>query len=443
MKKHIIEVDGKEYILVLRGNDLFLFQSKDGKLERVSLEDTNNKEELIHNSLKAILLEIEEDVQKKLKQGLYSNIDDIMGEIKTRVGNINMSQLDGIVNSVNFENYEEYKTMIKHIANQWKEMDTAQKQQMVEDQLNIDLRTLFTEYGIKEYEIGPSKSVITYEKDGVVHTLINTDPNTTIYDVVFNNLELEKIKTREELDAEIKRIIELESTHKYQQNRTEEMENLEDYEKQIAEYLQQEHGYTNIKGITPNDSSVIDGGWIVELNDGQKVPIFVTKNDNGTLSVTFGKEKQVNSAEEPNAENKELDADSKAIEEQINSKTNEEQIFDIYKRFICEAQELTEEDKNVIEFYNENEEEFYKLPLDARELCQEILNTYNEMQMQYENSTGGMQDTKAKQKKLEPPKSTPTPNKTEEGGMVYVGIVTFLSGVITGIFVYLFYRMFS
>lgn len=62
-----------------------------------------------------------------------------------------------------------------------------------------------------------------------------------------------------------------------------------------------------------------------------------------------------------------------------------------------------------------------------------MLNTYNEINQKTNTNTT------AKQYKLEPQKQT---NKKDESGMTYVGIVTFLSGVITGIFVYLFYRMF-
>ena len=432
MKNHYIEVDGKKYILTLRNNELYLFENKDGKIEKVNQDEIKDKNEMIQNILKELLITIEEDINNKLKQGTYKNIDEITDEIKKRVGSINISQLNTIMRNENFETFEEYKMMLKHISDRFDEMDIENKKQLIENQVDVDLRTLFAENGIREYEVSPSKSVITYERDGVVHTLINTDSNTTIYDQIFKSIEFDKMTSREEIDREISRIIDLEREYKYSENETVDYNNLDDYKKEIADYLKKEYGYTNIKGINPEDSSVIDGGWIVELNDGNKIPIFAIRNENGTLQVTFGKEKQVSSSETPETETRQIDNATKKIEKEIDSQTKEQQLLELYQKFIIEGEELTEEGKTLLETYNNNEEEFYKLPQEVRDICQEMLNVYNEMNKSKEN-----ENTNGRQYKLEPPK-----NKLEQSGMVYVGIVTFLSGVITGIFVYLFYRMF-
>lgn len=331
--------------------------------------------------------------------------------------------------NTNFESIEEYKQLIKNLSDSFNEMNVEEKRELIENQVDVDLRTLFAENGIKEYEVSPSKSVITYEKDGVVHTLVNTDPNTTIYDVIFKSIQFDKLNSREEIDREISRIIELERQHKYKENQTVDVNNLDDYKRQIADYLKKEYSYTNIKGIEPEDNSVIDGGWIVELSDGNKIPIFATRNENGTLSITFGKEKQVNSQTTPETEMREIDNDTKNIEGEIDIETKKEQLKELYQKYIIDDEELSEEDIKVIETYS-NEEEFDKLPEDVKEICQEILNTYNELNQEKDNT-----NSNGRQYKIEPPKQS-------DSGMAYVGIVTFLSGVITGIFVYLFYRMF-
>ena len=433
MKDHYIEIDGKRYILTLRNSELFLFENKDGKIEKINQNEIKDKNEMIKNSVKELLLIIEEDINNKLKQGSFKSIDEIKNEIKNRVGSINVPQLKTIIGDINFESYDEYKEMLKHLSDRFNTMNIDAKKELIENQVDVDLRTLFAENGIKEYEVSPSKSVITYEKDGVVHTLINTDPNATIYDQIFKSIQFDKLNSKEEINREISRIIELERKNKYQENQTVDINNLDDYKKQIADYLKKEYNYTNIKGINPEDSNVIDGGWIVELNDGNKIPIFAIKKEDGTLSITFGKEKQVTSQDSPETEMKRIDNDTKNIEGEIDSQTKEQQLLELYQKFIHEGQELSEEDIRLLETYNLNEEEFYKLTPTAREMTQEMLNTYNEMNQKTNTNTNG------KQYKLEPPK---TPHNNDESGMAYVGIVTFLSGVITGIFVYLFYRMF-
>ena len=431
MKKFFVEIDGMYYLLVLQRNNLLLFEFKNNKLQRVYEISDEEKSKIIHDIIVELLINIEKDINNKIKHGEYKNVDEITNEIRDRINMLGDSPLD-LLENIDFESYDEYQDMIRKVSEKFKEMSNQEKKEVIENKVDVDLRTLFAENGIKEYEVSPSKSVITYEKNGEVHTLINTDPNSNIYDLLFKNLEFDKLYSREDLDKEITRIMDLEKEHKYQNNKTSEYNELEDYEKSIADYLAKEYGYTNIKGIVPEDSSVIDGGWIVELSNGEKIPIFATKNESGALSITFGKEKQVDSVSRPDTEIKQLDEASKIIEEEVNEQTRDEQLLEIYQKFIINGQELSDEEKAIVEFYNNNEEEFYKLTQEARDICQEIINAYNEIYHIKDNP-----NERGRQYKLESSKKNP-----DESGLVYVGIVTFLSGMFTGFFVYLFFKMF-
>ena len=408
MTKHYVEINGKTYIFVFKENQLLLFEIINGKPQKVNTNELKDKNEMIQNSLTGMLKIIEEDINKKIETGKYNSLNEVTKDIKDRVGCINITQLNMLVREINFETNEEYKTMLKHLSDKFIEMDLERKKQVVEQQIDVDLRTLFAENGIKEYEISPSKSVITYEKDGIIHTLNNTDPNSTIYDVVLKSINLDKMNSREELDNEISRIMDLESQHKYQKNRTVSFNELEDYKQNIAEFLQKEYGYTNIKGIEPEDSNIIDGGWIAELNDGNKIPIFAIRNENGLISVTLGREKQIDSIDEPSTQAKQIDKDSKTIEKEINSQTREEQLTEIYKKLFNE-EELTEEEKEIIEIYDKMQMEKYP----ERYATNEKVLKLGEM-----------------------------PKPTDESGTIYIGVVTFLSGLITGIFVFMFFKMF-
>lgn len=433
MTKHYVEINGKTYIFVFKENQLLLFEIINGKPQKVNTNELKDKNEMIQNSLTGMLKIIEEDINKKIETGKYNSLNEVTKDIKDRVGCINITQLNMLVREINFETNEEYKTMLKHLSDKFIEMDLERKKQVVEQQIDVDLRTLFAENGIKEYEISPSKSVITYEKDGIIHTLNNTDPNSTIYDVVLKSINLDKMNSREELDNEISRIMDLESQHKYQKNRTVSFNELEDYKQNIAEFLQKEYGYTNIKGIEPEDSNIIDGGWIAELNDGNKIPIFAIRNENGLISVTLGREKQIDSIDEPSTQAKEIDKDSKTIEKEINSQTREEQLTEIYKKLFNE-EELTEEEKEIIEIYRNNEEEFNKLSKEAREMCKEIIEIYDKMQMEKYPERYATNEKVLKLGEM--------PKPTDESGTIYIGVVTFLSGLITGIFVFMFFKMF-
>ena len=433
MTKHYVEINGKTYIFVFKENQLLLFEIINGKPQKVNTNELKDKNEMIQNSLTGMLKIIEEDINKKIETGKYNSLNEVTKDIKDRVGCINITQLNMLVREINFETNEEYKTMLKHLSDKFIEMDLERKKQVVEQQIDVDLRTLFAENGIKEYEISPSKSVITYEKDGIIHTLNNTDPNSTIYDVVLKSINLDKMNSREELDNEISRIMDLESQHKYQKNRTVSFNELEDYKQNIAEFLQKEYGYTNIKGIEPEDSNIIDGGWIAELNDGNKIPIFAIRNENGLISVTLGREKQIDSIDEPSTQAKEIDKDSKTIEKEIDSQTREEQLTEIYKKLFNE-EELTEEEKEIIEIYRNNEEEFNKLSKEAREMCKEIIEIYDKMQMEKYPERYATNEKVLKLGEM--------PKPTDESGTIYIGVVTFLSGLITGIFVFMFFKMF-
>lgn len=433
MTKHYVEINGKTYIFVFKENQLLLFEIINGKPQKVNTNELKDKNEMIQNSLTGMLKIIEEDINKKIETGKYNSLNEVTKDIKDRVGCINITQLNMLVREINFETNEEYKTMLKHLSDKFIEMDLERKKQVVEQQIDVDLRTLFAENGIKEYEISPSKSVITYEKDGIIHTLNNTDPNSTIYDVVLKSINLDKMNSREELDNEISRIMDLESQHKYQKNRTVSFNELEDYKQNIAEFLQKEYGYTNIKGIEPEDSNIIDGGWIAELNDGNKIPIFAIRNENGLISVTLGREKQIDSIDEPSTQAKEIDKDSKTIEKEIDSQTREEQLAEIYKKLFNE-EELTEEEKEIIEIYQNNEEEFNKLSKEAREMCKEIIEIYDKMQMEKYPERYATNEKVLKLGEM--------PKPTDESGTIYIGVVTFLSGLITGIFVFMFFKMF-
>ena len=433
MTKHYVEINGKTYIFVFKENQLLLFEIINGKPQKVNTNELKDKNEMIQNSLTGMLKIIEEDINKKIETGKYNSLNEVTKDIKDRVGCINITQLNMLVREINFETNEEYKTMLKHLSDKFIEMDLERKKQVVEQQIDVDLRTLFAENGIKEYEISPSKSVITYEKDGIIHTLNNTDPNSTIYDVVLKSINLDKMNSREELDNEISRIMDLESQHKYQKNRTVSFNELEDYKQNIAEFLQKEYGYTNIKGIEPEDSNIIDGGWIAELNDGNKIPIFAIRNENGLISVTLGREKQIDSIDEPSTQAKQIDKDSKTIEKEINSQTREEQLTEIYKKLFNE-EELTEEEKEIIEIYRNNEEEFNKLSKEAREMCKEIIEIYDKMQMEKYPERYATNEKVLKLGEM--------PKPTDESGTIYIGVVTFLSGLITGIFVFMFFKMF-
>ena len=426
MNKHIIQINGKTYIFYLKNSVLTLFEYVNGTLEIV---DIKNDKVAISGLLEIIKKEIEE----KISKNEYKSLEEIKKDIDDKIGGINFMEAQNIMQSLNFENSKEYDEALKYLYNRFEDQnkEIELKKEIIEENIDINLKELFEKHGISEYEVGTNKSVITYMKNGMPHTLSYSNLDSNIYDVIIQSIEFDKMHSEEEIDAEIERVLETEKQFKFTENETVQTNELEDPMDEIKDYIRKEYNIQQIYGIKSGDTNVMDGALLIDVGNGWE-PIFVTK-ENGVLKVTFGNEKEIN--EDGKVELNQTETGNKELKKDVNAFTKEEQLKEIYLK-LQNGKQITDEDKEIIAFYRKDEYNFYQLSKEGQEICKEIFTITDDLEKENNpelNKEGNV-------KKLgEWPKPTP---KTEENAFAYIGLVTFLSGLITGIFVYAFFKLF-
>lgn len=426
MNKHIIQINGKTYIFYLKNSVLTLFEYVNGTLEIVDIK--NDKV-----AISGLLEIIKQEIEQKISKNEYKSLEEIKKDIDDKIGGINFMEAQNIMQSLNFENSKEYDEALKYLYNRFEDQnkEIELKKEIIEENIDINLKELFEKHGISEYEVGTNKSVITYMKNGMPHTLSYSNLDSNIYDVIIQSIEFDKMHSEEEIDAEIERVLETEKQFKFTENETVQTNELEDPMDEIKDYIRKEYNIQQIYGIKSGDTNVMDGALLIDIGNGWE-PIFVTK-ENGVLKVTFGNEKEIN--EDGKVELNQAEIGNKELKKDVNAFTKEEQLKEIYLK-LQNGEQLTDEDKEIISFYRKDEYNFYQLSKEGQEICKEIFTITDDLEK--ENNPELNKDGNVK-KLGEWPKPTPKP---EENAFAYIGLVTFLSGLITGIFVYAFFKLF-
>ena len=426
MNKHIIQINGKTYIFYLKNSVLTLFEYVNGTLEIVDIK--NDKV-----AISGLLEIIKQEIEQKISKNEYKSLEEIKKDIDDKIGGINFMEDQNIMQRLNFENSKEYDEALKYLYNRFEDQnkEIELKKEIIEENIDINLKELFEKHGISEYEVGTNKSVITYMKNGMPHTLSYSNLDSNIYDVIIQSIEFDKMHSEEEIDAEIERVLETEKQFRFTENETIQTNELEDPMDEIKDYIRKEYNIQQIYGIKSGDTNVMDGALLIDIGNGWE-PIFVTK-ENGVLKVTFGNEKEIN--EDGKVELNQTETGDKELKKDVNAFTKEEQLKEIYLK-LQNGKQITDEDKEIIAFYRKDEYNFYQLSKEGQEICKEIFTITDDLEKENNpelNKEGNV-------KKLgEWPKPTPKP---EENAFAYIGLVTFLSGLITGIFVYAFFKLF-
>ncbi len=440
MEKHYIQIGGKQFILAFKDNNLSLFEYTNGQMKLLNPNNINQGNAVVQVVLSELVKEVGKGINKKLKDGEYANLSEATNDIQKKIGSINMPQLNSKVKDLHLETNEDYKLLLNNLETTFTKLELEQKKQMVENSIDVDLRTLFAENGITEYEVSQSKSVVTYMKDGMPHTLNNTDPSKTIYEVVLQSLQFDKMNSREEIDNEIARIMKIESEYKYENNTTLresefKSDDFESYTEEIAKYLKDNYNINEVYGIKPASNSYLDGGLLVNIGNGWQ-PVFVTKGDDGVLSVTFGKEKQIDNNHNVEANDATIGT-NESLKEDLDYMTKTNQLKNIYLKLLQE-EELTEEETQVLDSYKNDESLFNNLKQEDREICMQALELYeNILREKYPERF--ITTNEGPVKKLG---EMPT-YKDDQRGVVYIGIITFICGFISGINLFIFLKLFS
>ncbi|MBR3198434.1 MAG: hypothetical protein IKG27_00285 [Bacilli bacterium] len=434
MNKHIIHIDDKTYIFYLKNNVLTLCEYVNGKPKII---DPKEKSKDAKVAIAGLLDILKGKIEKKIKNNEYKSLDDIKKDIDKAMNGINFAEAQKLMSKINFENTKEYEETLKYLYDKFEKQneEIELKKQMIEKNIDVNIKDIFEKHGISEYEVGNSKSVITYMKNGIPHTLSYTSLDTNIYEVILRSIEFDKMHSEEEIDSEIERVLDNASKFKYTKNENQEMSEIESSTEpvipmeEIKEFLKREYNITDIKGIKPQDLGAINGAFLIDLGNGWE-PIFVTREE-GVLKVSFGKEKEIDS--EGKVELKGRDNKHEKMAEEVNALAKEEQLKVIYLKLQNE-EELTTEEKEVIDSYRD-EQNFYQLSVEGQEMCKEIIEIIDSIEKE--------KNPELKNENVKKLGEWPKPKtNNDEGAFAYIGIVTFLSGLITGMFVYGFFKIF-
>lgn len=447
MNKHIININGKTFVFYLKGRRLDVFMYKNGP-QKVDFTTFKNKNEAKKFFVKGILEMFKKEILDNIKNKKYTSIEQLKKDLDSKIDLIDNDEIKKLKIKSNIE----YENILKELSTVLqKQLDNVdEKKQIIEKNMDIDLKELFERNGITEYEIKPSKNstLIVYKgKDGTPHTIINNNPNISIYDIIVKNLQFDYNTKENEIDNSIQEIIDREAKFTFTKNETIDEANIENYMDEIVKYIKNTRTDINkIYGIKPANNK-IDGALILESNKGFE-PIIVTRKENGQLNVDFPNKKEVDKTV-PIAKTKE-NAEKDIVEEELNKVSNEANINeitekinqndsltieeekclttflkDIYNKMNSDLK-LSENENNLIKNINETDlydKIIYQIP-NLKEILDEIIKTYNPIENVKKDD---------KIKKIKPPK--------DKNAFIELTIVTFISGLISGLFVYTFFKM--
>lgn len=453
MNKHIVNINGHTFVFFLKGRRLDVFMYNKGIPQKIDFRDFKYQNKIKENLHRGILQMFKSEILADIRNKKINSFDEVKNELKRRLDSIDNKEIKDIIKESS--STDEYREVLKYldeaIKKQAENLDV--KKEMIEASLDIDLRELFERNGISEYEISPSKhsTLIVYKgKNGIPHTIINNNPNMTVYDVIVKNLQFDYIHSDKELDSAISDVMEREGKLSFTQNKTVNVNNVESYMDEIINYIKKTRtDISKIYGVKPADDT-IDGALLLETDKGLE-PIIVTKNNYGKLSVDFPNKKAVDSKDIVTTEIKK-DNTKNVTEERLNVISNDNQIRVIFKKLDNNGS-IFEDEKNslktfITETFNkisgddvltEIENDFlvmlletnlrdkivYQIP-EARDICDELINSYTE--------NDNLEKTDDKVKKLE--------KQDEKNAFIELTVVTFISGLVTGLFVYAFFKMF-
>lgn len=438
-EKHITNVNGQTYVFFLKDGVFNVLAYKNGTPMKVNFEfvPKEEKNQVLNRAVENIIRLVADDIAKEIDRGKYNSFEEIEKDLQKKTASINVGELQNILKIIEIDSAETYAESLKYLKERFEIQNGAfeQKKEKVENSLDVDLQRIFSENGIKEYEVNSSNSVITYVVNGIPHTINNTNPSLSIYEVIVSQLEFDKITSKEELDKEIQATIINEAEHSYTQNRTAYNSNNLDPEIQnLIDYVKDNYGITNVYGVEIVENNALGGMVMMDLGEKQGwVPIFIEIDPRtGKREVRLGLEKQIDGKDNVSVTRNQYSSEDLEKNEELNS-FNLDKMFETIYLKLLHSEELTQNEEEFLLPYKKDEV-FDTLPEDKKEICLASLELYD-AGYQLKNP----QPTKDKPKVLQ--KAKPK-EKLDQAAFVQVTLVTFLSGLVTGLFVFLFFKLF-
>ena len=427
MDKKIIFVNGEMYIFAFSNKNITVF-NYNGNYKKINLNTKEDFDLHIENIVVGIVQIVGEELLNKIKNNMFISEEEIKNEFLNSLKKFNIDN-----QNIYYETFKAYEDKLEELNSAFqKQNDNAkQKEEIIEEKLNVDLKTIFQDHGINEFEITDTKSAITYEKNGIPYVITHTNPDTNIYEEVLRSLDFDKLNSKEQLDMEIDNSFEREKD-RFTEHKTETTYNSFDNNiEEITDFLRKNYGINEIYDVMPSNDNTIGESLLVDYGNGWQL-LTIERDINGIItSVKLGTRKNIDN--EKNTSLGVQDLKTENLEDELSNQAITNQIKGILLK-LYQNKELSEEDKKVIE-KNKIESNFYTLPPEAQQMFREISELYQNLQIEL-NPEIEKNEEKGRAYKIEPPK------KEDKNAFIEIGIVTFLSGIITGILVYAFFIIF-
>ena len=418
MNKRIVTINGENFIFVKENQKVTVFKYKNGMPQIINPHFATNR--IINQTIIETINLIKDEIKKEIKQKKYTKIEDYHNEFEKRLKEADIPVLKKF-GTIDLTGRKEYKEALKELDETYKNTleNKEIKKEAVKKNIDVDLQTLFKENGITEYKVNSTCSVITYVKDGIPHTINQTNLNTNIYEIILQSIKFDKMNNREEIDKSIKDAMETQRNTALRENDTVNIDKAEYPIDQIADYLKENYHIKNIYGIRQTDKTITDGMLMVDFGKGFQ-PIFVKLEENGQTKISFGEEKQIDNTKSVTETKVNMEDEKK--EDDLNQNIDNylvDNTFDKIHEKLKTNTPLTEEEKDLLKEY-EVPEERTELPDETKETAEEV---YEEVK-----DSDNLQKTnaKVKVKRLTPPKLT-------QAAFANPLFLTFISGAAFGL----------
>lgn len=434
---HVVNINGINYVFSFK-EKLRVFKYKNGNFVPIDLNTLKDDSVLLERSIDEIMGNVSSKIANNIENGKYKNLEEMTEDINREIGKIDVSELKEVLKTLNFTNLQSYKDTLKWLSDKFSAtMNNLQdKKEIVKQKTENDLENLFKQNGISEYEINPTSSVIVYIKNGVPYTFNHSDPNSNVYDTIFDTLKVEDLNNKESIEKGINDAMELQGEYKYSANRTvreSEMNNETFSLNEITDTLKREFGINELYGsIRPviDQSGPVAGAFLFDRGNGWE-QFFVVREPNGSLKITLGKSKEVYNVETNQNSVERVDVEMKETDTLQNQNIDYQMIDGMFRQMIYKMEngiELSEDELNMIAYYN-HPNILNTLPQDLKETVQTVshmsedkLTADFEKRDNINNSVKRIGSIQANQN-----------NNLPKAAFIDPGLAIFLSGVLVGV----------
>ena len=418
MNKRIVTINGENFIFVKNGKKVCVFEYKNGMPQIINPHFATNR--IINQTIIETINLIKDEIKEEIKQKKYTKTEDYHNEFEKRLKEADIPVLKKF-GTIDLTGRKEYKEALKELDETYKNTleNKEIKKEAVKKNIDVDLQTLFKENGITEYKVNRTSSVITYVKDGIPHTINQTNPNTNIYEIILQSIKFDKMNNREEIDKSIKDAMETQRNTALRENDTVNIDKAEYPIDQIADYLKENYHIKNIYGIRQTDKTITDGMLMVDFGKGFQ-PIFVKLEENGQTKISFGEEKQIDNTKSVTETKVNMEDEKK--EDDLNQNIDNylvDNTFDKIHEKLKTNTPLTEEEKKLLKEYEDSKERT-ELPDETKETAEEAYEEVKNSDNLQKNSA------KVKVKRLTSPKFT-------QAAFANPLFLTFISGAAFGL----------